>query len=96
MKLNFRRCDSLPGVHGDSGESEDSSHAQGDSVRGGLPVQPEAHPGEHHDQSTGEIHLRSRLSIKIKIHFENFFKCYIDEILKCICLKINSLTFQHN
>ena len=45
------------GVHGDGGECEDGGDAQGHAVRGRLPVQPEPHPGQHHDQRAGEVHL---------------------------------------
>ena len=45
------------GVHGDGGECEHCGDAQGDAVRGRLPVQPEPHPREHHDEGAWQVHL---------------------------------------
>ena len=36
---------------------------QGDPVRGGLPVEPEPNPGEHDNQSTGQIDLDNEQSL---------------------------------
>ena len=67
------------GVHGDGGECEHSGDAQGDAVRGGLPVQPEPHPGQHHDQRAGQVHLDTGTFNVTPGHFDIDVQCWSPE-----------------
>lgn len=44
-------------VQADGGQRQHGGDAQPHAVRGGLAVDPEGHPGQHHDQDAGHVHL---------------------------------------
>lgn len=63
-----------PTVQTDCGEGEDGGDAQPDSVTGRLPVDPEAHPGEDHDKTAGEVDLDqevARVPFHVEVHLEH-------------------------
>ena len=47
---------------------------QADSVGSGLPVDPERHPGQHHDQSARQVHVDhevARVTLQVEVHLQN-------------------------
>ena len=49
----------LPGLQAEEGHGEHCGDAQRDPVGGGLSVEPEGNPGDHHDQDAGTVDLQN-------------------------------------